>query len=157
MQGTAVRQWTTEFSRGTSGYRAPEMLTGTRLVFNNKVDIWAFGCILHEAATGRKLFETDFAVAQRAQTTRQATHRPSQLPGLSTHASEALVNDNICHRDGASTETTGNRAPVLAGENARISGTSLRSTPVKEEEMYSLFSKDIRGNSYSKDFSQTIP
>ena len=86
-----MRQWTTESARGTSGYRAPEMLAGTKLVFNNKVDIWAFGCILHEAATGRKLFETDFAVVQRTQSNRWTTHQTSQLAGLSTHASNALT------------------------------------------------------------------
>ena len=54
---------TTQFSRGTACYRAPELLRdGAR--FNRKVDIWALGCILYELATGMRAFETDFAIAE---------------------------------------------------------------------------------------------
>lgn len=57
------RALTTQFSRGTACYRAPELLRdGAR--FNRKVDIWALGCILYELATGTRAFETDFAIAE---------------------------------------------------------------------------------------------
>ena len=50
-----------QLARGTPGYRAPELLLETPH-FNNKVDIWAMGCIVYEVATGRKAFVDDWAV-----------------------------------------------------------------------------------------------
>jgi serine/threonine protein kinase len=44
------------------GYRAPELLTEMAPSYNNKVDIWAMGCILFELAVGQKLFYNDYAV-----------------------------------------------------------------------------------------------
>jgi len=51
---------TTRFSRGTAGYRAPELLTTSK--FTNKADIWALGSIIYELTMGRKAFCDDFAV-----------------------------------------------------------------------------------------------
>jgi len=48
-------------SKGTSGYRAPELLEDTGH-YNAKVDIWGLGCILYELATNKKAFPTDWAV-----------------------------------------------------------------------------------------------
>lgn len=53
----------TKYSRGTSGYRAPELLTDNP-VYNNKVDIWAWGCILYELWMYRKPFSGDWAVRE---------------------------------------------------------------------------------------------
>lgn len=47
-------------SRGTKGYRAPELLKEAA-TYNNKVDIWSLGCILYELAVGEKAFYNDFA------------------------------------------------------------------------------------------------
>jgi serine/threonine protein kinase len=59
-EGTSQRSYTTHYSRGTSSYRAPELVrSGT---YNNKVDIWAIGCILYEVVTLQKAFSTDNAV-----------------------------------------------------------------------------------------------
>lgn len=49
-------------ARGTEGYRSPELLRNRE--FNNKVDIWSMGCILHELATQRRLFISDYDVLQ---------------------------------------------------------------------------------------------
>jgi serine/threonine protein kinase len=46
-------------AKGTSGYRAPELL-GSHM-YNNKADIWSLGCILYELTVGQKAFEDDFA------------------------------------------------------------------------------------------------
>lgn len=54
----------TELARGTSGYRAPEMLLEGNRSYNNKADIWAMGCILHELAIGSKAFSGDPAVLE---------------------------------------------------------------------------------------------
>ena len=45
--------------RGTTGYRAPELLPFGSATYNNKVDIWALGCILFEIVTRTKRFESD--------------------------------------------------------------------------------------------------
>src|SRR5271155_1844761 len=59
-EGTSQRSYTTHYSRGTSSYRAPELVRSG--AYNNKVDIWALGCILYEIVTLRKAFSTDNAV-----------------------------------------------------------------------------------------------
>lgn len=45
----------------TRWYRAPELLVGSS-TYDNKVDVWAIGCIFAELVTGRALFagESDF-------------------------------------------------------------------------------------------------
>src|SRR5271170_4973347 len=63
-EGTSQKSYTTHYSRGTSSYRAPELVrSGT---YNNKVDIWAVGCILYEVVTLQKAFSTDNAVYEYA-------------------------------------------------------------------------------------------
>jgi len=61
-KATSKRLNTTSYSRGTAGYRAPEILDMTAPKFNNKADIFAFGCIIYEIVTGQKLFWDDFAI-----------------------------------------------------------------------------------------------
>ena len=52
----------THFSRGTTCYRAPELVKEVAK-YTNKVDIFALGCILFELATeGKRAFANDFAV-----------------------------------------------------------------------------------------------
>jgi serine/threonine protein kinase len=52
---------------GTSGYRAPELIREDDQTFNNKSDIWAFGCIVYEVITsGEKLFHSDWSVREYA-------------------------------------------------------------------------------------------
>lgn len=53
----------THYSRGTSSYRAPELLRAEP-TFNNKVDIWSLGCVLHELATFKVAFCDDWVVLQ---------------------------------------------------------------------------------------------
>jgi len=61
-EGTASRFHTSKDARGTPSYRPPELLQDGKRVFNNKVDIWALGCILHELVVRRKAFPGDWAV-----------------------------------------------------------------------------------------------
>jgi serine/threonine protein kinase len=49
----------TEHGRGTSGYRAPELLA-EQFQYTNKVDIWALGCISYELVTRKKLYKSDW-------------------------------------------------------------------------------------------------
>src|SRR5271156_6377319 len=49
-----------QLGRGTESYRPPELVT--QKDYNNKVDIWAIGCILYELATFKKAFSSDIEV-----------------------------------------------------------------------------------------------
>ena len=48
-------------AEGGPCYQAPELVSGDH-VYNNKVDIWALGCILYELVTGKRLFRNDYAI-----------------------------------------------------------------------------------------------
>lgn len=52
----------TSRSRGTAGYRGPELLKDENCIYNNKLAIWPIGYILYELVVGRKTFSSDFAV-----------------------------------------------------------------------------------------------
>jgi len=54
---------TTRFARGTSSYRAPELLREVGR-FNNKSDVWALGCVIYEVATHKKAFPSDWGVIE---------------------------------------------------------------------------------------------
>ena len=60
-EGSSRTLQTSDDRRGTSGYRAPELLT---FVYNNKVDIWSMGCILYELAVGKKTFNSDYVPSE---------------------------------------------------------------------------------------------
>jgi serine/threonine protein kinase len=71
--GTSQKSYTTRYSRGTSGYRAPELVNEEteKRTYNNKVDIWAIGCIFFEVIYRRKAFTHDLAVQQYFQGSRR--------------------------------------------------------------------------------------
>jgi serine/threonine protein kinase len=64
-EGTSRRANTTRDKRGTSGYRAPE-LCQDQSTYNNKVDMWAFGCIAYELLARKRPFEGDWQIMQYA-------------------------------------------------------------------------------------------
>lgn len=51
----------TSKSRGTSCYRAPELLQD-EAKFSKMVDIWSLGCVLHELITLKRAFASDYQV-----------------------------------------------------------------------------------------------
>src|SRR5438105_8415469 len=61
-EATSKQFCTTPYSRGTSSYRAPEILDQQNPKYNNKADIWALGCIIYEVFTGARAFSSDLAV-----------------------------------------------------------------------------------------------
>jgi serine/threonine protein kinase len=79
-QATSKHLHTTIEYRGTASYRAPELLNAGR--FNNKVDVFALGCIIYEMVTGRQLFAGDYSVLNFAQTKERIFPRrwPRALP-----------------------------------------------------------------------------
>lgn len=62
-EGNSHKMITTEGQRGTSSYRAPELLKESAK-YNNKVDIWAIGCILYELISEQKAFINDIDVLE---------------------------------------------------------------------------------------------
>ena len=84
------RAITTRYSRGTEGYRAPELLSDDPK-FTKKVDIWALGCILYELVTGRKAFHNDHVVYRRLESQSKLNVPVSLLPKTFTsHFDECL-------------------------------------------------------------------
>jgi len=65
MDGTSRHAVITCYARGTSTYRAPELRPNKK--FNNKVDIWAVGCIFYEVVFLQKAFSSDYDVASFVQ------------------------------------------------------------------------------------------
>ena len=63
-EGTSQTMRTSKDGKGTSGYRAPELMADEKYSYNNKVDIWSMGCILYELAVGRKTFYDDLAAME---------------------------------------------------------------------------------------------
>src|SRR5688500_5483605 len=80
---------------GTAAYMSPEQAKGRPV--DRRADIWAFGVILHEMLTGRRLFEAeDVTETLAAVLTRDvsATSLPAHLPsGLRAIVSDCLVRD----------------------------------------------------------------
>ena len=61
--GTSKKLITTSAGRGKDSYRAPELLRDSEPgYYNNKSDMWSFGCIAFELLAGRKAFSNDFEV-----------------------------------------------------------------------------------------------
>ena len=77
---------TTQFSRGTFGYRAPEIL-GEHPRFSKKLDIWALGCILIELSKGSPAFLSDFATADH--------YRGSESPPIYQLSAPGFWNDHL--------------------------------------------------------------
>jgi serine/threonine protein kinase len=78
--GTTTGASPTVAGRGTSGYRAPELLRpDDNLSFNKKADIWSIGCILFELCTGTKAFGDDWATLQFAYAKKK---RSVVIPGV---------------------------------------------------------------------------
>lgn len=59
-EGTSKRALMSKYGRGTSSYRAPELIA--EQTYNNKVDIFAMGCILYELIFQQKAFSGDIEV-----------------------------------------------------------------------------------------------
>jgi serine/threonine protein kinase len=83
-EATSKQAITTGYGRGTSCYRAPELLNlgDAQSTFTNKVDIWAMGCIIGEIMTGRRLFDSDWAVYRYYESTLPPNITAERLPTI---------------------------------------------------------------------------
>jgi serine/threonine protein kinase len=82
---------TTVMSRGTEGYRAPEMLSYEHAQYGNRVDVWALGCIFHELCTGSRLFPYDYATIRYSLGSLQPTlSDPFVNTALEGHTAEII-------------------------------------------------------------------
>lgn len=88
VEATSKIALTTQTSKGTTCYRAPELLDLEHATYNNKVDIWALGCVLHELVTHRTLFPHDWAVHQYAANS-------STLPEITLPSSSKFWQDHV--------------------------------------------------------------
>jgi serine/threonine protein kinase len=108
-KATSKRLHTTRYARGTTCYRAPELLNDDARV-NNKADMFALGCILFEVTTGRKLFPDDWNIRDYAlkRETIFPTLWPSCVHGTRLYSlgelAQALLDVNPSNRPSA-TET----------------------------------------------------
>lgn len=73
-QGTSNGRYSTIYSKGTAGYRAPELIADPPH-FNKKTDIWALGCILFELVVKNKPFTADWNVQEFA-----LSHKEFEFP-----------------------------------------------------------------------------
>ena len=62
---------------GTIGYMAPEQAAGQREL-DGRADLFSVGCIVHECATGERVFDGEHAVAILAKLMREAAPRLSE-------------------------------------------------------------------------------
>src|SRR5277367_3838280 len=60
-EGTSRIKYTTKYSQGSDGYRAPELLNLGEGFVTQGSDIWALGCIFYELAYQKKAFSDDVA------------------------------------------------------------------------------------------------
>jgi serine/threonine protein kinase len=70
---------TTRFGRGTECYRAPEVIHKNQ--YNNRVDMFALGCIIFKVITGQMLFSSDWALGRYADTGILPENWPPSAPG----------------------------------------------------------------------------
>ena len=70
----------TRYSRGTSGYRPPELLRDSQCTYTNKVDIWAMGCLLYEIVVRKPAFADDFKVRHYFQKFSRSPRGSLQIP-----------------------------------------------------------------------------
>lgn len=89
-EGTSKRKITTVYSKGTEGYRAPELLLDNP-TFSNKVDIWAVGCILYELVTCERAFTRDRYVQEFIESPSPLNVSNPVFPeSIVTHISECI-------------------------------------------------------------------
>lgn len=81
-EGASGMSIVTGLSRGSEGYRGPEMIKD-RSVVAQQTDIFALGCTLGEVITGKQLFPRDFDVFHYMYTAKLPTTPPLEVDNRS--------------------------------------------------------------------------
>src|SRR5271170_2701010 len=91
--GTSSRLVTTSAGRGKECYRAPELLQQPQESghYNNKSDMWSFGCIAFELFTGGKAFRSDFETYEYGRNNRSPKMYFKGLDDLTKHYISSLL------------------------------------------------------------------
>jgi serine/threonine protein kinase len=84
----------TTSSKGTTGYRAPELLAFPTAVYTNKVDIWSLGCILYELAVGKRLFYDDGQVLDLKYSGKEVSIPLDE--SFSEHCKDSITKSFVC-------------------------------------------------------------
>jgi eukaryotic-like serine/threonine-protein kinase len=98
---------------GTLPYMAPELLRGHAA--DPRSDIWSFGVVLYEMASGRRPFEgrTTFEISSAI-----LGSDPPKLPNIVSSSFEALVSRCLAKEPGGRFQTAGEAAAALRSCNA---------------------------------------
>jgi Protein kinase domain len=101
---------------GTADYMSPERFISGR--GDHRVDVYALGCVLHEALTGRKPFDGEGAAAQMYAHVNLPPPRPSQVrpevpPGFDAVVARAMAKDPKQRFDSAGQLANAARAALL--------------------------------------------
>src|SRR5271154_2797631 len=100
-KGTSKKLITSSAARGKECYRAPELLRDSESGYNNKSDIWSFGCIVYELFTGQKAFSNDFEVWQYGVAKRSPKMYFKGLDALTKHYIHSLLEVDPAKRPSA--------------------------------------------------------
>jgi serine/threonine protein kinase len=86
------------YARGSGGYRAVELLRENS-TFNNKTDIWAFGCIVFEVISGgERMFNDDWNVFRYGEDHSAGGEDAARMEGMLNKWMNSMVG-NIQHRN----------------------------------------------------------
>src|SRR5271155_4587417 len=126
-KGTSKKLITSSAARGKECYRAPELLRDSESGYNNKSDMWSFGCIAYELFTGRKAFSNDFEVWQYGVAKRSPKMYFKGLDALTKHYIHSLLEVDPAKRPSAKallkekffTETPSAKSPADARAHKR--------------------------------------
>lgn len=89
---TSHKLITTAARSGKVSYRAPELLINENGRFNNKADIWSFGCIVFEMfSKGKKAFANDFEIYNHGKTNNKPDSIVEQLDSNGRHFMRGLL------------------------------------------------------------------
>lgn len=75
--------------RGTPAYMSPEQATGRKL--DARSDIFSFGCVLYQMATGRRAFDGDSSIEVMHGIVHESPRRPTELVALPPELEDLIL------------------------------------------------------------------
>jgi serine/threonine protein kinase len=118
---------------GTAAYMSPEQAAGQTV--DKRADIWAFGVVLHEMLTGRRLFQGDTVAHLLADVLRgpiDLEQLPKETPRRVRDLIKRCLDRDVRNRlrdIGEARVTLGNRGDQDSGENEKTADAARGATP----------------------------